>query len=332
MNTTKGALMTITASSAFAAACGGADHHAATAAAPARIAVHTFTSDSAGFDTHSFWIDTGREVVVFDGQFTGALADQVIAQIHAATRSPIRYLVITHPNPDKFNGAARFQAAGAEVVASRATAAAIPGVHAYKKAFFVGTAKMFTADSYPAQATVDVTFDDTLDLPLDGDVHVSLRRLSHAGVSSTQTVAFVPEARALFVGDLVHHDAHAWLEGGIVAGAPRPDLAAWSAALDELRTYPPDTTIFGGRGEPALLVDALDQQQRYLRVALQTIDAYLASLPPDRRAELDDPAAAQPHYLAIEHQLATAFPSYKLAYLIRYGVYGLVNARKPTSH
>lgn len=48
-------------------------------------------------------------------------------------------MVITHPNPDKFNGLSAFQDAGAEVIASEATAAAMLGVQGYKKAFFVGT-------------------------------------------------------------------------------------------------------------------------------------------------------------------------------------------------
>ena len=72
-----------------------------------------FTSDAAGFDTHSFWLDTGREVVVFDAQFTEELAGKLIAEIRSKTPHPIRFVVVTHPNPDKFNGAAAFQAIGA---------------------------------------------------------------------------------------------------------------------------------------------------------------------------------------------------------------------------
>ena len=33
-----------------------------------RPSLATFTSDAAGFDTHSYWLDTGSEVVVFDAQ------------------------------------------------------------------------------------------------------------------------------------------------------------------------------------------------------------------------------------------------------------------------
>ena len=88
------------------------------------------------------------------------LAEAAIASLREQTDNPITYLVITHPNPDKFNGAPAFQAEGAEVIASEATAAAIPGVHAYKKAGFVGMG-MFTEETYPQQAAVDETFTGT---------------------------------------------------------------------------------------------------------------------------------------------------------------------------
>lgn len=293
------------------------------------LAVHTFTSDQSAFDTHSFWIDTGKEVVVFDGQFTPQVADQVIADIQAQTASPIRWLVVTHPNPDKFNGAPRFQAAGAKVIASKATADALAGVHAYKKYFFVEIAKQFSEATYPAQATIDVTFDDSYQLPLAGGAQISLRRLEHAGISSTQTVAYAPAAAgggALFVGDLVHHGAHAWLEGGIVDGAPHPDLASWKSSLEELRSYPESTVVYGGRGEAAPLADAIRSQETYLDAAGATVDAYLAALGA-RKSELGDAAQAQAHYVAIEEELARQMPERKLAYLVRYGVYGLVNAR-----
>jgi glyoxylase-like metal-dependent hydrolase (beta-lactamase superfamily II) len=308
------------------AACGAATPEARPSN---ELAIHTFTSDRNGFDTHSFWIDTGKEVVVFDGQFTPALADQVIADIRAQTKSPIGWLVITHPNPDKFNGAPRFQAAGAKVIASQATADAIAGVHAYKRYFFVEIAKQFSNETYPAQASIDVTFDQSFDLPLQGNARVSLKRLTHSGVASTQTVAYLADAAsggALVVGDLVHHDAHAWLEGGIVDGAARPDLASWDLALEELRSYPASTLVYGGRGAAAPLAAAVDSQQTYLKTASDLVDQYLGTLG-GRRSELADPGAAAAHYLAIESQLVQAMPSRSLAYLVRYGVYGLVQSR-----
>jgi glyoxylase-like metal-dependent hydrolase (beta-lactamase superfamily II) len=283
--------------------------------------IGTFTSGAEGFDTHSFYYDTGKEVVVFDAQFTPDLAKQLIAHIQKETRSPITYLVITHPNPDKFNGAPEFQKIGAKVVASKATAAAIPAVHAYKKYYFVNVAKAFTEATYPAEATVDVTFEGDHALSLAGG-KVELHELASSGVSSTQTVAWVPAKSSLFVGDLVHHEAHAWLEGAIVGGKATPDLAAWKKALGELGAYE-GATVLGGRGTVAPVDRAAVDQIAYLEGMEQLVKDYVAGLG-DAKAELAGEEAGE-HYKKIAEQAAARFPGYALPYMIEYGVYGLVN-------
>jgi glyoxylase-like metal-dependent hydrolase (beta-lactamase superfamily II) len=284
--------------------------------------IATFTSDAAGFDTHSFWLDTGREVVVFDAQFTEDLARKLIAEIGSKTQSPIRYVVITHPNPDKFNGVGPFKAIGAKVVASESTAKAIPEVHAYKKHFFVNVAKMFTDATYPPEATVDITFKGDFDLSLDGSTKVKLHELSHSGVSSSQTVAFVPALNALIVGDLVHAKAHAWLEGGIVQGKATPDLASWKLALGELLAYK-NATVYGGRGVTASVESAVTAEQAYLEKMNAIVAKYVADLGP-AKSELSLPNAGD-HYKKIAALATEAFPDYSLPYMIQYGVYGLVN-------
>jgi len=276
------------------------------------VTVETWTSPEAGFFTNSYWLSTGKEVVVFDAQFTTGAAEQVLADIRSKTELPVKYLVITHPNPDKFNGASVFQTAGAQVVASRATAEAMPGVHEYKKAYFVG-AGMFTEQTYPSLPEVDLQFDEQLKLDLEGEVEVELHELSHAGVSSTQTVAWVPSGQALFVGDLIHPQVHAWLEGGIVDGKPVLDLESWQAALDEVLQFAPGT-VYPGRGSAAPLEAAVHEQQRYLRE--------VGEIASNWRAETGDAAgedALAPLVAAIHKQ----FPDYQMGFMTEYSAYGL---------
>lgn len=280
-------------------------------------AIHTWTSGPEGFDTRSHWVDTGDQVIVFDAQFTPALAEQLLAEIRARTDAPIGAVVITHPNPDKFLGAPVFQAAGARLIASEATAAALPEVYAYKKAFFVG-AGMFTDDTFPALPTIDATFADTLELAPE----ITLHRLDHAGVTTTQTVARVGDD--LIVGDLVAGRAHAWLEGGIVDGVATPDLASWKAALAELPELA-GGDVYPGRGDVLPVDLAVAEQIDYLDRMSALVDGYLD--------DLDDPTAAltgadaDAHYAAITAAAEAAFPGHALAYLITYGVYGLALQR-----
>lgn len=292
--------------------------------APVVLDIETHTSDSAGFDTSTYWVDTGSEVVVFDAQFTLEIAEDLLADIQAATSSPIRYVVVTHPNPDKFNGATVFQAVGAKVVASAATAAAMPGVHAYKEAYFTSVG-MFAEGTYPPLPTVDVTFDTTLTLELDASgVDITLQVLDNPGVSSTQTVALVTDAGvgALFAGDLFANEVHAWLEGGIVDGAAHATVDGWLDALDEVTALADGTTlVYPGRGTVQTVETAVAAQKVYL----ETLDALVE----DYVLGLEDPAAALTgseagtHYANITAEAEAAFPSYGLSYLITYGVYGL---------
>ncbi len=197
-------------------------------------------------------------------------------------------------------------------VASQQTADAMPAVHDYKKGYFVG-AGMFTEQTYPALPSPDVVFTGEHTLELAGGARVELSVLDHAGVTSSQTVAFVPEARALFVGDLVHHGAHAWLEGAVDSGAPRPDLTAWQDALSELLTFE-GATVYAGRGASAPVAEAVASQRDYLAEVARLRDAYLADHPAPHTA--DDHAA-------LATTIKEAFPDRGLGYLVDYSVYGL---------
>jgi glyoxylase-like metal-dependent hydrolase (beta-lactamase superfamily II) len=277
------------------------------------LTFHTWSSGADGFDTTSTWIDDGTEVTVFDAQFTPDIAAALLAEIEATTSSPVTRIVATHPNPDKFNGASVFQDSGASFIASDATAAAMPGVHDYKKAWFVG-AGMFTEDSYPALPVPDQTFSGTLDLG-NG---ISLTELAHGGVSSTQTVGIADDN--LIVGDLGFPGVHAWLEGGIVDGTASPDLDAWRAALAEL----PDLAggdVYPGRGDVTAVGKTVDDGIWYLDVAEAEVDAYVGALADPMSALTGDDANT--HYANITAQIAEAAPARELEYLVTYGVYGL---------
>src|SRR5437868_14591950 len=119
--------------------------------------LHVFTSDAAGFNTHSIWYDDGKEITVVDTQFTPVHAEALLADIRKQSALPVTRVIVTHPNPDKFNALSVFHKAGAESIASAKTAAAIPVVDRYKRYFFVTMAKAFTDESYSKSDPVNTT-------------------------------------------------------------------------------------------------------------------------------------------------------------------------------
>lgn len=292
------------------------------ACAPKSAELHSFVSGPEGFDTASYWVDTGKEVVVFDAQFTEDIAKTLLADIREVTQNPIAYVVVTHPNPDKFDGAPVFQAEGAKLVASKATADAMPGVRAYKAAYFEGVG-MFEPGTFPALPTVDLTFDDQLTLELQGKTEIVLQVLEHPGVTTTQTVAIV-DGHDVIVGDLVAGSVHAWLEGGIVEGATRPDIAGWLEALSELQALVGDeATVHPGRGKSGKAGAILPAQQDYLRAMDGIVADYVGALP----SPMEDLSAdGATHWAAIKAEAESAFPEHGLSYMVEYGVYGLAFA------
>jgi glyoxylase-like metal-dependent hydrolase (beta-lactamase superfamily II) len=284
-----------------------------------------YKSGPEGFDTRTFFYEGQNEVVAFDAQFTPELARLSIAHLRSFTKKPISWLVITHPNPDKFNGASVFKEEGSKIISSKHTADAIPGVHAYKEYYFVEMAKMFKRGEYPQPTSIDQTFEGTMDLVLRGGERIKLQELSQPGVSHTQTVAFVKSVGALFVGDLIHNKAHAWLEGGIVNGKPTPTIEGWISDLKELESiYPAQAIVFGGRGFQADLKTSVNSQIRYLKIAVQLINDDLNNLG-SKAQDFNGPNAGA-LYKELSVKFQQKFPDYDLAYMVEYGAYGLVQS------
>jgi glyoxylase-like metal-dependent hydrolase (beta-lactamase superfamily II) len=283
-------------------------------------AVYVFESGVNGFNTKTFFYDDGKEVIAFDAQFTEAIAQQAIDFLKSKTNNPIKYLVVTHPNPDKFNGIPAFQKVGAQVIMSKLSGDNLAGVHNYKKYYFVSIAKMFTEDTYPQLPSADIIFDKEYKIKLANGGIVNLTELKQKGVSTNQTIAFIPAANALIVGDLVHHNAHAWLEGPIVNGKAIYDTINWINTLQEIQhQFPEDSSIYGGRGASGKVKDVIQQQIAYLGKALVISKKYLVSVNND---------VSKVDYNALQKIFEKEFPTYNLGYMIAYGAYGIIESVK----
>lgn len=287
-----------------------------------------FTSDQNGFDTHTFYYDDGKEVVLIDTQFVPSLTRLMLEQIKRETSSPVTRVIVTHPNPDKFNGLATLHELGVHSISSRAVADAMPAVHRYKEDFWVNRMKAFPPGSYPKFEPVHETFGQSYTLRLKSGETLSLFALKHAGVATSQVVVRIDSSGDLLVGDLVHHKAHAWLEGGLIDGKPTPQIDQWIAALDELPALAkghPQAKVYGGRGEFVKVADAVAAQKAYLAGAQQLTETYFAS-EPGAAAALREPSSADAQYAGLTQRFEQRFPDYKLPYMVRYSVYGLAQS------
>jgi len=282
--------------------------------------IYVFESSINGFNTKTIFYDDGKEVIAFDAQFTEGIAQEAIDYLKTKTQNPIKYLVITHPNPDKFNGIPAFKKAGATIVMSKLSATNMKEVHNYKKYYFVEIAKMFTNETYPKLPTADLIFEKKCTIQLANGGIVKLTELQKKGMATNQTLASIESVNALIVGDLIHSNVHAWLEGPIIDGVAVYDNTNWINTLKTIKSkYSANTLVYGGRGDVGKLSSVVDNQILYLQKAKKLINEYLSSIGGDK-ANVD--------YKQLQKKFEIAFPNYNLGYMIAYGAYGIVASIK----
>jgi glyoxylase-like metal-dependent hydrolase (beta-lactamase superfamily II) len=216
--------------------------------------VGAFISSTKTFSTASYWLEGPDGLLMIDTQFLPKEGLQAVEQAERETGKKVRAAIVLHPNPDKFNGTELFQKRGIQVLSSEAVIAAIPAVHIIRTGWF---AEEFKPD-YPAAAAKPESFGNASATRAFAGVNVTLHTLG-PGCSAAHVV--VQAGDAVFVGDLINPENHAWLELGMID--------AWLARLEDIRKMKP-TRVFPGRGKPGG-VELIEQQAAYLRFVQKAV-------------------------------------------------------------
>jgi glyoxylase-like metal-dependent hydrolase (beta-lactamase superfamily II) len=177
-------------------------------------------------------------VMVIDTQATPVMAQDVVRRIREVTDKPIKYVVLSHYHAVRVLGAAGY---GAEhVIASRDTRDLIVERGEEDKASEIGRfPRLFRAvESVPPGLTwPTLTFEGRMSVWL-GSLEVQLLQLGR-GHTKGDTVAWLPQQRILFSGDLVEFDATPY--------AGDAYFADWPRTLDQLARLEP-VALVPGRG------------------------------------------------------------------------------------
>lgn len=187
----------------------------------------------------------GRDAaMVVDTQATPVMAADVIRRIRAVSAVPIKYVLLSHYHAVRLLGASAFKAEGLEqVIASEGTLALIKERGEQDKASEIGRfPRLFrNVESVPPGLTwPTLTFSGRLTLDLGG---VEVQMFSPGrGHTAGDTVAWLPQERVLFSGDLVEFDATPYCGDA--------HFADWPATLDAIAALAP-AALVPGRG-PAL--------------------------------------------------------------------------------
>ena len=163
-------------------------------------------------------------VMVIDAQPTPAMAGDLIARVAKITDKPIKYVLLTHFHAVRALGASAYKSA--EILASDATRGLIAERGKQDMDSQIGRfPRIFrAAESIPGLTWPTITFPDQISVWL-GRREV---RIMHIGRGHTagDVIAIVPDAGAVFSGDLVAHKSACYCGDA--------HFTDWLATLDHL--------------------------------------------------------------------------------------------------
>ena len=200
-------------------------------------------------------------VLVLDTQATPVMAQDVIRRIREVTDLPIKYVLMTHYHAVRVLGASAYKAEGCEhIIASADTRDLINERGEQDKASEIGRfPRLFqNVESVPPGLTwPTITFTGKMTLWL-GSLEVQLLQLGR-GHTKGDTVAWLPQQKILFSGDLVEFDATPY--------AGDAYFKDWPQTLDNIAALQP-AQLVPGRGAalttPALVAAGLQGTRDFI--------------------------------------------------------------------
>ena len=203
-------------------------------------------------------------VMVIDAQATPVMAQDVIRHIRQVTDKPIKYVVLTHYHAVRVLGASGYNAQ--HVISSRDTYDLIvERGEADMRSEIERFPRLFRAvESVPGLTWPTIIFEKRLTLML-GKLQVDLMQVGR-GHTKGDTVAWLPQQKILFSGDLVEFDATPYTGDAY--------LSDWPATLDAVSALGAEKLV-PGRGAalqtPAQVKAGLDGTRAFVTAMYQSV-------------------------------------------------------------
>jgi len=196
---------------------------------------YAFTAEG---DPNSGVVVGDDSVVVIDAQATPAMAQQVIERVRQVTDRPIRHLVLSHYHAVRVLGASAYEAD--EIITSDATRALVVerGQEDWDSEYGRFPRLFQAAETIPGLTWPTMTFPDRMTLYL-GRRRVELMHLGR-GHTAGDIVAWVPDCKVMFAGDLVEYKSACYCGDA--------HFADWPDTLDDLEGFGAQALV-PGRGD-----------------------------------------------------------------------------------
>lgn len=206
-------------------------------------------------------------VVCFEALATPEVASEWLARLREHTDKPIRYLVLSHYHAVRVLGASAFNAE--VIVAHDITRALIAerGEQDWASEFARMPRLARGADTVPGLTWPTLTFSDRLTIQLGGERGELVLQYCGRGHTEGDIVAWLPNQRILFAGDLVESQAALY-----TGDAFHRD---WSGPTLDRVAQLGAATLVGGRGDVAFgeqaVHDSIEQTRHFLNVLIREV-------------------------------------------------------------
>ena len=196
-------------------------------------------------------------VIAFEARATPKAARDWLAQLRQYTDKPVKYLVLSHYHAVRVLGASAFEAES--IIAHEKTRFLIEerGEQDWASEFGRMPRLFREPEGIPGLTHPDLTFNDRMVIPLGGDRGDLVLQYCGRGHTAGDIVAWLPNSKVLFAGDLVEAEAALY-----TGDAFHFD---WSkGTLDTIKSLQAEVLV-GGRGGVArgrAAVDAAIEQTR----------------------------------------------------------------------
>ena len=258
-----------------------------------RLSEHAYAYTAEG-DPNTGIIVGDEAVMVIDTQATPVMAQDVVRRIREVTDKPIRYVVLSHYHAVRVLGASGYQPE--HIIASRDTYELIVERGAQDMQSEIERfPRLFRAvESVPGLTWPTIVFEKRMTLWL-GKLQVDLMQLGR-GHTRGDTVAWLPQEKILFSGDLVEYDATPYTGDAY--------LAEWPATLDAIAALEPQKLV-PGRGAslttPAEVKAGLDGTRAFVTAMFESVARGAREGKDLRTVYQETYAALKPRFGALGH-------------------------------
>ena len=203
-------------------------------------------------------------VMVLDAQATPVMAQDVLRHIRTVTDLPVKHVVLSHYHAVRVLGASGYGAAN--IIASRDTYDLIVerGEQDYQSELERFPRLFNAVESVPGLTWPNIVFSGELTVWL-GSVEVRLMQVGR-GHTKGDTIAWLPQERVLFSGDLVEFGATPYTGDAY--------LREWPATLDKLAALSP-AALVPGRGAalttPAEVAEGLSGTRAFIKTMYESV-------------------------------------------------------------